>query len=100
MSALHIFTAHSLTKEEAIYRMKRLLDDIGIKFSDEFSDIHEDWQANIDRFTLLARGKQLAGTIEVEDWKVLITLEYPPADEALAHHVEAHLHTMAETLLR
>jgi hypothetical protein len=100
MPVLNISIPHFLPKEEAIFRMKRLIGDLRIRFSEEIQDGRETWQANKAHFDLTVRGMHFSGTMEVLEHEVLIALEHPPEAAPLMSHLEAHFRNMAETILR
>ncbi|MHB9028299.1 MAG: hypothetical protein ACYC9O_05985 [Candidatus Latescibacterota bacterium] len=80
--------------------MKRLIDDLCIRFSEELQCTHEIWEANIAHFNLTARDMRFTGTMEVLEHEVLIALEHTPEAAPFINHLEAHFRNMAETILR
>ena len=100
MPVLNMSIPHSLPKEEAMYRMKRFLSNLRIRYAEEVDDVQEFWQANLARFDLIVRGKHLAGTLEVEEREILVALNYPPEDEPNISHMEAHIRDVVEPILR
>ncbi len=100
MPILNISFPHHLPKEEAVFRMKRLLDDLRIRHAGELEDGAERWEANTARFELLVKGVRVRGTIKVLEREALMALEYPPEAAPHIDAVETQFRNMAETIMR
>ena len=100
MPEIHLSIPHFHTKEEALYRMKRLIGDLGIRYSEQIGDVHETWTMSRARIDLTVRGAAVTGTITVEDSVVLIALEYPDVLSPVSSRMERYIRDEAEALLK
>ena len=58
---------HSLSQEEALGRIKSLVNDLKAQYGDQVSNVTETWQGNKCDFSLKVKMFKLSGTIEVDD---------------------------------
>ncbi|MFT4155889.1 polyhydroxyalkanoic acid system family protein [Parafilimonas sp.] len=77
MSSLNLNIPHSLSKEEALTRIKNLLSNLKEEKKDIVSDVQENWQDNKGNFKFKAKGFDLAGDITVNDSNVQINSDLP-----------------------
>ena len=77
MSSLNLSIPHTLSKEEALTRIKNLLTNLKEEHKDLVTDVQENWQDNKSNFSFKAKGFSLAGDIEVNDADVSINSDLP-----------------------
>lgn len=77
MSVLNLSIPHSLSKAEALTRIKSLLSNLKEEKKDLISDVQENWQDNKGNFSFKAQGFNLAGDIVVNDADVQINSDLP-----------------------
>lgn len=99
MPEIKMSIPHFLTKEEALYRMKRLIGDLRIRYAEHIEDAHEIWQMNQSHFDLFVKGVFINGTIMVEDTVVLFVIEYPAIFSPFREQMERYFRQEAEALL-
>lgn len=80
--------------------MKRLIGDLGIRYSEQIADVHETWTMSRAHFDLTVRGAAVTGTMTVEDTEVLITVEYPSVLSLISNRMERYIREEAEALLK
>jgi len=77
MSLLNLNIPHTLSKEEALTRIKNLLSNLKEDQKDIVTDVQENWQDNKGNFSFKAKGFNLAGDIVVTDSTVQINSDLP-----------------------
>lgn len=77
MAALNINIPHSLPKEEALSRIKGLLQQVKEEQANVVSNIKESWQDDKGEFSFTAMGFDLSGLIDVKDDGIDINAELP-----------------------
>ena len=77
MSAIDLNIPHKLSKDEALSRIKNLLNKMKEEQKNVVTDLKEDWQDNKGSFSFNAKGFNLAGDIVVNDDAVQIHSELP-----------------------
>jgi hypothetical protein len=99
MPKLNMAVSHSLTQEEAIKRIMKLLDDTKTKFSHKISDLHEEWDGHTGKFNFSAMGFPVSGTLTVKATQVHISGNLPFAAMLFRGKIESTIKHRAETLL-
>lgn len=56
---------HTLPQEEALKRIKSLLNDARNQYADKISDLKESWNGNVGTFSFSAMGFPVSGTLTV-----------------------------------
>jgi putative polyhydroxyalkanoate system protein len=77
MSKLDINIPHSLSADEALTRIKGLLQKLQNEQKDTVRDVSEHWEGNRGEFSFSAKGFNLSGKIRVEDNAVNINSDLP-----------------------
>lgn len=77
MSALHINIPHHLSKEEALSRIKGLLQQVKEEQANIVSNVKESWQGDKGEFSFSAMGFDLSGLIDVKDDGIDINADLP-----------------------
>ncbi|BCS54423.1 polyhydroxyalkanoic acid system family protein [Geobacter sp. SVR] len=99
MPKLKMAVPHSLTQDEAIKRIKVLLDDTKKEFAHKISALHEEWDGNTGRFNFSAMGFSVSGTLTVKTSQVDISGNFPLAAMLFKRKIESTIRHCAETLL-
>ena len=99
MPKLDIAIPHGLTQDEAVKRIKELLNEVKAQFSGKISDLHEDWDENTGKFAFTAMGFPVSGTLTVHASQVEISGKLPFAAMLFKGKIEAAIKDRAETLL-
>lgn len=77
MAKLDITIPHQLSSQEALTRVKGLLQQLQQEQKDTIRNVSERWLGNEGEFSFSAKGFDLAGKIRVEDNAVKIDGELP-----------------------
>ena len=99
MPKLNIIVSHGLTQDEAVTRIKKLLNEVKTQFADKISDLHEEWDGNLGRFIFSAMGFPVSGTLIVKASQVEIAGILPPAALLFKGKIASTIKDRAETLL-
>jgi hypothetical protein len=99
MAKLDITIPHQLSKEEALARIKTLLDKVKKEQGDQIRDLKEDWQGEKGNFQFTAMGFDLSGMIEVNDSNVSIDGKLPLALSLFKGRIENLITEKATELL-
>jgi hypothetical protein len=99
MPRLNMAVSHNLTQDEAVKRMKNLLNDVKTQFADKISDLHEEWDGNMGKFTFSAMGFPVSGTLDVKTSQVEISGDLPIAAILFKRKIESTIRDRTETLL-
>lgn len=100
MPKLKMELPHTLSLDEALRRVKGLLEDVRTKNAGEISNLHEDWNGNIDSFSVsTALGFSVSGTIEVTKSTVKMSLDLPFIALPVRGRIETMIRERAERSL-
>ena len=77
MSDLKLSIPHKLSAEEALARIKNLLNDLKNDHQDMVEEVNEDWNGNAGKFSFSVKGFSLSGSIAVSDSTVDIDAALP-----------------------
>ncbi|MFT3750486.1 MAG: polyhydroxyalkanoic acid system family protein [Agriterribacter sp.] len=77
MSSLNINIPHSLPKEEALARIKGLLQQVRDEQANVVSNVQENWEGDKGAFSFSAMGFDLSGLIDVNENGVDINADLP-----------------------
>jgi len=94
-----VTVGHELGKDEALTRIKGLLDHVKQQYGDRITNLEENWMDDGGSFSFQAMGFKMAGTLAVSDTDVAITGDYPWAAKPFQGTIEATLRERAERLL-
>jgi hypothetical protein len=94
-----ITVPHRLTEDEAVARVKTLLEDLKQRHGDLISDVREDWQGNRARFSFKAMGFSTAGTLTVTPAQAELDGSLPFAALPFKGRIESEIRRRAEELL-
>ena len=99
MPKINLTVSHRLSQEEALKRVQGLLEDLRSQYSDQISDLREQWSNNICRFSFSAMGSSESGTLTVTPSSVELSGDLPWAASLFKGKIESAIKKQAETLL-
>ena len=99
MPKINLTVSHRLSQEEALKRVQGLLEDLRSQYSDQISDLREQWSNNICRFSFSAMGSSVSGTLTVTPSSVELSGDLPWAASLFKGKIESAIKKQAETLL-
>lgn len=99
MNKINMAISHSLTQDEAVNRLKRLLHDVKTQFSDQISGFTEEWDCNTGKVNFSAMGFPLSGMLTVKASQVEISGELPLVAIPFKGQLESMIKNRTETLL-
>lgn len=67
MPKMTVTIPHNLPRDEALRRLKRLLEQLRAEHADRISAVQEQWEDSTGRFRLTVMGMHVSGTIHVDD---------------------------------
>lgn len=99
MARLSMVVPHRLTQDEAVKRIKMLLDEVKNQFADKISDLREEWHGNTGKFSFSAMGFSVSGTLAVKPSEVELSGSLPFAAAFFRGRIESTIRERAEVLL-
>ena len=99
MPKTSIVVDHQLGEQEALDRIKGMLEQVKGNYGSQVSDLQENWRDNGGSFAFKAMGFKIVGDVTVTDSKVMIDLEFPWAAKPFEGTIEATIRERAERLL-
>jgi hypothetical protein len=90
---------HHLSQDEALKRIQRLLNNVKNRFGDKISDMHEEWDGNVGRFSFSAMGMPVSGTLTVKPSEIELSGDLPFLAALYKSKIESAIREQAETLL-
>jgi hypothetical protein len=99
MAALNMNIRHNLPQEEALARIKTLLNQVKNQYSDKITDLKEDWNGNVGNFSFSAMGFSVSGILTVKPSEVELSGTLPFAATFFRGKIESLIRERAETLL-
>ena len=99
MSSLNINIPHNLSKEEALSRIKGLLQQVKVEQANIVSNVQENWQGDQGTFSFSAMGFDLSGLIDVKDDGIDINAELPFALSLFRGKIKEVINEKAKQLL-
>ena len=99
MAKLNIVVPHHLTQDEAVGRIKKLLGEVKSQFADKISELHEEWNGSIGKFSFSAMGFSISGTLAVKPSSVELSGDLPFMASFFKSDIESTIRERAETLL-
>jgi Putative polyhydroxyalkanoic acid system protein (PHA_gran_rgn) len=77
MSSLKVNIPHKLSQQEALSRIKGLLQKLKQDQKDKISIVKEDWHGDTGTFQFIAQGFDLSGVINVQPYSIDINAKLP-----------------------
>lgn len=99
MSTLNLQIPHQLPKEEALGRIKNLLNNLREEQKQMVSNVSEKWEGDTGNFSFSAKGFDLAGKIQVNPSHVEITADLPFALSFFKGMISSVITSKAKELL-
>lgn len=99
MPKLTVVVSHNLPQDEAIKRVKNLLNDIKRQFIDKIRDLYEEWNGNRSNFSFTVVGFSVSGILTVKTSQVELSGNLPFAAMLFKDKIESTIRDHAETLL-
>ena len=99
MPKLNMAVSHKLTQDEAVKRIKNLLNEVKTRHADKISDLHEEWDGNMGKFRFSAMGFHVSGTLTVNASQVEISGNLPFAAMLFKRKIQSAITDRAEKLL-
>lgn len=99
MSSLSISIPHELPKEEALNRIKGLLQNLKTEHANMISNAEEEWNGSEGKFAFTAKGFDLSGSIKVMDTSVDIDAKVPFAVSLFSGAIKSMISEKAKALL-
>lgn len=100
MPKLQVEVPHTLSQEEARYRVERFVEAAQGQFGNHVAGLSQDWSDNLMRFGFKTLGMQIDGNIGVEDGKVIVNSSLPLAAMLLKGKIESEIRSRLERILR
>jgi hypothetical protein len=99
MSTLKLNIPHSLSEEEALDRIKKLLGNLKEEQKDKISNVKESWHDNKGAFSFTAKGFDLSGHIQVNASDIQISSRLPFAVSLFKNQISNLIQEKAKELL-
>lgn len=90
---------HELSQEEAVSRIKSLVNSLKRQYGDQVGDVSEQWHDNQCDFTVKMKMFRISGSILVDDSKAEIRGNMPPGTGRFEGKARALIERQAKTLL-
>lgn len=100
MSKMDLTIPHSLPKNVAIERIKQALAQVKIQYKNQFEKLEESWQDNVLHFDLTAQGKNIKGTLTVENSEMKFAGEVPFMMSMMKGKIQKMINEKAGELLK
>jgi len=99
MANLNLSVPHKLSQDEALWRIKTLLKEVKVGFSDKISDLCEKWDGNTGIFSFEVMGSSISGTLTVKGDKVEVSGSIPFAMTFFRRKIETTIQEKAKSIL-
>lgn len=99
MPKINLVASHCLAQDEAILRVKTLLNNLETQYADKINGLHEEWDGDNGKFSFTAMGFPVSGTISVKLAQVEIFGDLPFAATLFKGRIESMIKDRASKLL-
>lgn len=100
MAILDVAVPHSLSQEEALRRIKKILESLKRDHSDMINDLSETWDGFIGTFSFSVKGRRLSGTLTVTPYQIrLMSKKLPFGSGLFIGRAEQMIRQKAEEIL-
>jgi hypothetical protein len=99
MPALDMAVPHKLSRQEAMTRIRGLLQKLKDEQGDRINDLREDWSDSGGKFSFSAMGFQVSGTLDVTPADVRLSANLPFAASFFKGRIEEAIRARASELL-
>ncbi|MDB4978539.1 MAG: hypothetical protein JWM56_725 [Candidatus Peribacteria bacterium] len=100
MPNLHFTIPHPLSEQEALTRIKSLLEELKKEFGGKMTNLQEKWQGNTDAFSFTVMGFDVSGTLIVRDKEVELQGSLPLAALPFKGKIEETIRKEAQKVLK
>lgn len=100
MPSINTSVPHSLPRDEACSRLKRLLEYMREQYGDQYRDVTEEWTENVLNYAFKTSGMRIKGTMSVEPDKVDIRADVPLTAMMFKGQIEKTIRQQVEKVLR
>jgi hypothetical protein len=91
MPRLTMETSHGLGREEAIRRLKEKFGAVRASYGSQVNDLQEQWDDHRFSFGFKTLGMDIAGTVQVEDASVKLSLDLPLVAMLFKGTIQEHI---------
>jgi hypothetical protein len=95
---MHVEIPHQFSKKEAINRVKKALNESRGQILQQAPDFKADWQDDTLAFEATVQGKQINGTLEVEDKQFILDAKLPLLWRMFEGRIEKAIRDQVATL--
>ncbi len=88
MPAFNVEVPHSLSRDEAVDRLKGFVEKVRQQYKDQVSSVSGNWNDNVLDFAITAYGFSLSGKVAVEEQIARLTGQLPFAALAFRGKIE------------
>ncbi|HEU5433413.1 MAG TPA: polyhydroxyalkanoic acid system family protein [Thermomicrobiales bacterium] len=99
MPKLTVVVPHELTQDEALARVKGMVDRLRQRHGGQVTDLHEQWDGYVGTFSGKSRGMQLTGEIAVRPHDIEVSGQLPLLASAFKGQIEQRIRDGAAELL-
>ena len=99
MPKLNLSVPHKLSQQDAMKRIKGLLEKVKTEHGDKISNLREEWTGHVGTFSFSAMGFSVAGTLEVTPTDVQFSGDLPFAASLFKNKIETTIRDRATELL-
>ncbi len=99
MASFKMNIPHQLTKDEALRRIKQLLEKLQLEQKSIVTNVQEKWIGDTGDFKFTAKGYDLAGNIHVQDSNILLEATIPFAVSLFQGKIKKMISSKAQELL-
>jgi hypothetical protein len=99
MPKMEMTIPHHLSQDEAMRRIKGLLEQVKAEYPDMFSDLQESWSATGGEFSAKVKGMDVSGRMVVTPNEVQLTGNIPFVALPFKSQIEDTIRAQAEQLL-
>lgn len=99
MPSIHLQIPHQLPKEEALVRIRTLLQNVKHKFGDKVTDVQEEWDGDSGSFSFSIMGFDVSGKLNVSNSQVGLDGKIPVAASLFKSKIKSVIMEEAQKVL-
>lgn len=99
MPKMSMTIPYQLDQQEALGRLKGMIEGLKQQHGDMVSNLKEEWNGNTGTFSMRAQGFNVGGTLNVEPNQVVLNGDIPWAAKPFQGTIEATIRERVERLL-
>lgn len=85
--------SHPLSQQDAVAKLKGLMDSLKSKYKESASDVQGNWAENVMNFSMKVMGFKIAGKVTVEDQQARVEGSLPLAAAMFRGRIEESIKT-------